>query len=511
MTHDADVIVIGGGHNGLTAAWYLADAGLRVIVLERREIVGGAAVTEELFDGYRLGPCAYLCHILQRRVIDDMALRENGLHIFPLDPSSLFVFPDGRSFRMWKDPERTAGEISHLPGATRADADGYLRWIRFWERAAGIFDRYFLKPAPTIEQIRADLVDSSDSEVFETLLTVSVRELADDHFGDSGVAAAAVGTADYGAISEVGSALSQAYFKMSLLQADEDFGIVRGGMGGITQAMASSAMTKGVEIKTGALVEQIHVPPDSVNSVTLSGGETLSAPILLSNADPKSTFLCLTDADDVPADYRNLVASLTTRSASLKFHAVLDGLPDFTSYLRHDDDETRLAMIRMIPALDHIELSWNDAMQGRPTRYPLMQVQIPSVLDPTLAPAGHHVMSVWVTYQPVIPTGGSWAEVKTSVEEQIIAELERYAPDIRDRIVQQDLFTPDDISDRMAMTDGNIRHIDMSPDQLFAGRLDHRTPVPGLYLCGSGTHPGGEVTGAPGHNAARAILADLGR
>ena len=245
--------------------------------------------------------------------------------------------------------------------------------------------------------------------------------------------------------------------------------------------------------------------------MTLSGGETLSAPILLSNADPKSTFLCLTDADDVPADYRNLVASLTTRSASLKFHAVLDGLPDFTSYLRHDDDETRLAMIRMIPALDHIELSWNDAMQGRPTRYPLMQVQIPSVLDPTLAPAGHHVMSVWVTYQPVIPTGGSWAQVRTSVEEQIIAELERYAPDIRDRIVQQDLFTPDDISDRMAMTDGNIRHIDMSPDQLFAGRLDHRTPVPGLYLCGSGTHPGGEVTGAPGHNAARAILVDLGR
>ncbi|MFP6594263.1 MAG: FAD-dependent oxidoreductase, partial [Dehalococcoidia bacterium] len=139
MTPDADVIVIGGGHNGLTAAWYLADAGLHVIVLERREIVGGAAVTEELFDGYQLGPCAYLCHILQRRVIDDMALRENGLHIFPLDPASLFVFPDGRSFRMWKDPERTAAEIIHMPGTTAADADGYLRWTRFWERAAGIF------------------------------------------------------------------------------------------------------------------------------------------------------------------------------------------------------------------------------------------------------------------------------------------------------------------------------------------------------------------------------------
>ncbi|MCH7642262.1 MAG: NAD(P)/FAD-dependent oxidoreductase [Chloroflexi bacterium] len=511
MTQDADAIVIGGGHNGLTAAWYLADAGLSVIVLERREIVGGAAVTEELFDGYRLGTCAYLCHVLQRRVIDDMALRDHGLHIYPLDPSALFVFPDGRSFRMWHDHERTAGEIGQMPGTTAADTDGYLRWTRFWEQAAGILNRYFLKPAPTIGRIRADLAGSPDAGVFETLLTASVRDLADDHFNDPGVAAAAVGTADYGALGEPGTALSQAYFKLSLLQAGEDFGIVRGGMGGITQAMAAAATATGVEIKTGALVERINASENGVTSVTLAGGETLSAPVILSNADPKSTFLCLAASVPVPADYRTTIASLTTRSASLKFHAVLDGLPDFSAYLRDDDDETRLAMVRMMPALDHIEMSWNDAMAGRPTRYPLMQVQIPSVLDPTLAPAGHHVMSVWVTYQPVTPSRGSWAAIKPDVEEQVIAELERYAPDIRDRIVQQDLFTPDDISERMAMTDGNIRHLDMSPGQLLSGRLDYRTPVRGLYLCGSGTHPGGEVTGAPGHNAAHAVLADMGR
>ena len=514
MTTDADCIIIGAGHNGLVAAWYLARAGLKVTVLERRSVVGGAAVTEELFPGFRLSVCSYICHMLERKVIDDLELRKHGLHIYPLDPVSLFPFVDGSHYWAWHDAEKTAEEIGRMPGVPASDVDAYPTWIRFWEQAGSLLKRYFLRPAPTVEQVASDVRGTPGERVFETLRKVSARDLVSQYFQDQRVAATAVGSPDYGQISEPGSALAQTYFKVNLLTPHEDLGIVRGGMGSITQAMASSARSAGVEIRTDSLVKKVVIEEGAVRGIELDGGESISAPLVLSNADPKSTFLCLVAEADLPREFVAKVRSLRTRSASLKFHAALKRLPAFDRFLRPGLDETSLAMIRALPSVDAVEASWNDAMSGVPTRYPLMQIQIPSVLDPTLAPSGEHVMSVWVTYQPAHVRNGSWDAVRREVGDALIDELAKYAPDIRECIVDWDLFTPEDISQRVAMTDGNIRHLDILPGQMLSDRplpgwADYRTPIEGLYLCGSGTHPGGEVTGAPGHNAAQAVLARM--
>jgi len=510
MPEDADCIIVGGGHNGLVAAWYLAQAGLRVLVLERRPLVGGGAVTEEHFPGYRIGTCAYVCHMLQRKVIDDLALRQHGMHIYPLEPAALFPFPDGSHFRMWHSAERTAEEIGPQ---SAVDAKAYPSWIRLWERAGALLLRYFLREPPTLTELAADVAGTEDAALLETLLTVPIRDMAEQTFTDPRIAAAAVGTGDFGQIDAPGSALAQAYFKTNLLTPDEDYGIVRGGMGGITQAMAAAAEAAGVTIRTEATVARVIIEEGQARGVVLAGGESLSAGVVLSNADPKTTFLRLMEPEMLPAGFRDAVGQLRTRSASLKLHAVLKRLPDFSRYLTAEDDESRVAMVRIMPSLDAIEASWRDAMDGIPTRHPLMQLQIPTVLDPTLAPPGAHVMSAWVTYEPPRLREGSWAERGREVGERLIDAIAAYAPDIRECIEEWQLVSPEEIESRVGMTDGNIRHLDILPQQMLASRplpgwSAYRTPIKGLYLCGAGTHPGGEVTGAPGHNAAQAVLRD---
>ena len=511
-------IIVGAGHNGLVAAFYLARAGIDVIVLERAEQVGGGAVTDELFPGYRIGACAYICHMLQRRVIDDMELRRHGLHIYPLDPAALIVYPDGDSLRYWHDHERTDDEIARI---SPRDRGAWPKWMEFWEDAARLFQRYFLSEPPAFEDIARDMAGTKYEAVWDRLLNVPVRVMAEEYFEDPRIAAVAIGSGDYGAISEPGSALTQTYFKMSLLTPDEDLGIVRGGMGGVTQAMAKAAQEAGAEIRTGANVSQIIVSDGRAAGVRLESGEEIEAAIVVSNADPKSTFTRLIDERSLPngfpgfPGFTEAVQGLSTRSASLKLHATFRQLPDFSRYLRPDDAETLIAMVRITPSLDYIESSWSDAMNGIPTRYPLMQLQIPTVFDPTLAPPGKHVMSVWVTYEPAYPRTGSWADIRRDVGNAILDQIEKYLPDIRDCIEQWDVFTPSDIGERVGMTDGNIRHLDLLPGQMFANRSlpgcgPYRTPVPGLYMCGAGTHPGGEVSGAPGHNAAHAVIRDRG-
>ena len=515
MTRSDSCIVVGAGHNGLVAAYYLARAGIDVTVLERTERVGGGAVTDELFPGYRIGTCAYVCHMLQRRIIDDMELRRHGLHIYPLDPAGLFLYSNGDSLRFWHDHERIDEEIALI---SPRDRGAWLKWMEFWEDAARLFQRYFLSEPPTFEEVAREVAGTNYEAIWDRLLNVPVRTMAEEYFEDPRIAAAAIGSGDYGAISEPGSALAQAYFKMSFLTPDEDVGIVRGGMGGVTQAMANAAQEVGVEIHTNAPVSSIIVSDGRATGVRLETGDEIEADVVVSNADPKTTFTKLIDESSLPPGFPGFaekVQGLSTRSASLKLHAALSRLPDFSKYLRPDDAETLVAMVRIMPTPDYIESSWRDAMNGVPTRYPIMQLQIPTVFDPTLAPAGRHVMSIWVSYEPAYPRAGSWAEIRRDVGNGILDELEKYLPDIRDCIEQWDLFTPADIGERVGMTDGNIRHLDLVPGQLLANRslpgcAPYRTPVPGLYMCGSGAHPGGEVSGAPGHNAAHAVLRDLG-
>jgi phytoene dehydrogenase-like protein len=506
-----DVVIVGGGHNGLVASWYLARSGMRVLVLERRDFVGGAVITEELWPGYSVPTCSYVCYVLQPKIIDDMALRDFGFDVHRLDPSSFMPFPDGRRIVGWQDDDAMQREIAAF---SRHDAEALPRYRDIRERLAAIVHRFLLRPAPSIVDLVDSVRDTDDEPLVDRLLFGSITDLLDEYFESSEVKASMVMAWDAGDPDAPGSLLSGISPAISLFSRDEDVGVVVGGMGGITQAMARSAEAAGVTIRTNAVVEEILVEDGRARGVRLAGGEQIAADLVVSNADPKRTFLQLLPESALPGSFRRRVQRLKTDAAYLKFHAALDALPDFSRHLGPDYDERILAYTNIRPSLDYARKSWHDAINGLVTDCPLLSIQIPSVYDRTLVPNGGHVMSIWVQYAPVNPVDGSWDELREQTGEGLIDVMAQYAPNIREVIRDWVLFTPLDIERRVGMTDGNIRHIDMIAGQLFnqrplPGWADYKTPVDGLYLCGAGTHPGGEVTGAPGHNAAHAILRDL--
>ena len=412
---------------------------------------------------------------------------------------------------VWDDTARTAAEIERY---SKRDAAAYPRWIALWERAAALLHPYFLAPAPTYAELAARVRDTPDEELLETLLTRPMWDLVHEHFESDVMRAHALNAQDLGDPRAPGSALAYAYIKVNLRSAPGTVGIVKGGMGGITQAMARAAAEAGVTIRTGAEVARVDVRNGRASGVVLRDGSHVAADAVVSNADPKRTFLGLVPPDALPGEFREQIAALSTRAAYFKFHAALRELPDFSAYLGAGFDPRYLAQVKICASTEDFLAAWQDAQAGRLPRAPLMEVQIPTVYDTALAPAGHHVVSVWALWAPVRPAEGSWEARRQEMGERMIDILTAYAPNFRRALVDWMLLTPSDIEARVGLTDGNIRHLDLVPAQLLARRplpgwARYRTPLPGLYLCGAGTHPGGEVTGAPGHNAARAILKDL--
>jgi phytoene dehydrogenase-like protein len=508
-----DVIVIGGGHNGLVCAAYLAKAGLDVLLLERRDILGGACVTEELFPGYRFSACSYYCHLLQAKIIEELDLRRHGFLVYHIDPQKLSVFPDGRGFLLWDSVERTQEAVGRF---SKHDADMYPKWVAFWERAAGLLLPHFLAPPPTVTALRDGLRTHEDRAFLDRLMHASVKEIVTEFFEDEAIRGAFIQAHDVGNPAAPGSAWCLAYIKCNMLTPHENIGIVKGGMGAITQAMAAAARSHGATLKTGTAVAQILIEHGTALGVRLVDGTEIRARGVVANADPKRTFLGLVGEADLPAEFGRDVRRLSTSTAYLKFHAALSRLPDFSRYLGGEYNPRYLAYARISPSIEYFERSWDDARQGRPARAPVLDIQIPSGYDDTMAPAGKHVMSIWGLYAPPRLAEGTWDEAREGVGERLIDVLASYAPDIRDCIVDWQLFTPQDLERRIGLTDGNIRHLDIIPSQFLASRplpgwAHYRTPISRLYLCGAGTHPGGEVTGAPGHNAAHVVLSDIRR
>jgi phytoene dehydrogenase-like protein len=355
---------------------------------------------------------------------------------------------------------------------------------------------------------------TKDEDVFERMLTASMKDLVEDFFEDEAVQGAFIHAHDIGDPAAPGGVFCYAHIKCNLFSRPEDSGIPKGGMGNITQAMARSAQAAGAEIHTGVEVQRVLVESGQAVGVRLADGTEMRSRLVVSNADPKRTFLRLVGAEHWPADFVRQVERLKTSAAYFKFHAALRDLPDFSRSLGDGFDPHCLAEIKICPSIEYFEKCWDDAKRGIPARELMMEVQIPTVYDATMAPDGHHVMSVWALYAPVRLREGTWDERREEVGECIIDVLSQYAPNLRDIIADWTLFTPLDIERRVAMTDGNIRHLDIVPSQFLASRplpgwAHYRTPIAGLYLCGAGTHPGGEVTGAPGHNAAQVILNDM--
>ncbi len=508
--NDHDVIIVGGGHNGLVAAAYLAAAGMDVLLLERRAVLGGACVTEELFPGYRFSACSYICHLLQTKVIEDLELRRYGFEVFSLDPERFQPFADGRRLLVWDDVERTQEEIGRF---SRRDAANYPRWQEFWRQAAAIIHPYFLRPPPDPGEIAAKVRGTGEEAFLARLLKVSMKEVVCSFFESEPVRGTFVHAHDVGDPAAPGSAWCYAYIKCSLLGRARDKGIVRGGMGAITRAMAAAARARGAVLQEGVEVERVLVTEGKAAGVALADGTEIRARVVVSNADPKRTFLKLVGGHHLGSDFARRVARLKTRAAYLKFHAALEALPDFSTYFDAALDPRWLAEVKICPSVAYLERCWDEARRGEPARRPVMEVQIPSGHDASMAPPGGHVMSVWALYAPVRLRRGTWEERRREVGEGLINTLSAFAPNLRDVIVDWSLFTPADLERRVALTDGNIRHIDMIPGQFLAQRplqgwAHYRTPITNLYLCGAGTHPGGEVTGAPGHNAAAVILED---
>lgn len=522
-----DAIIVGAGHNGLVTAAYLARAGLRVLVLERRHVVGGACVTEEVWPGYRVSTAAYLCGLLQPKIIHELELERFGYEILPKDPAFFSPFPDGRALFVWRDDQQTADEIARF---SSRDSRRYPEYEAFLARLAAFVDPWLLTTPPDLVRrrwgdlwtlgrmgLRALRLPPRDLVQAVRLITQSARDFLDGWF-DSPELKASLATDGVigarGGPSTPGTAyvlfhhcMGQAAGKRGL------WGFVRGGMGMVTQALAAAAQRHGAQIRTGAEVAQILVRGDRSVGVVLAGGEKIEAAVVASNADPKRTFLRLVPPGLLDDEFRREIEAIRMDGVAMKINLATDGLPDFRAFPGTAPGPQHRATIHVGPSMEYIDRAWADAQRGRPSNEPFLEITIPTAYDPSLAPPGKHLINVFVQYAPYALVEGSWTHLKEEYANRVINTLADYAPNIKQIILHRQVLSPLDLEREFALTGGDIFHGEMTPDRLFfmrpvPGWAQYRTPVRGLYLCGSGTHPGGGVMGAPGYNAAREMLRD---
>ena len=503
----ADVVVVGGGQNGLVCAFYLAKQGKDVVVLEQRADVGGACVTEELIPGARFSTCANCLWQLQPRVEGDMELGRHGLRYDPYE-GRIALLPDGQRIVYSANPEETAAEIGRL---NAHDGRRFGEWVEFWTRAASLIHPYFLRSAPTIDELRVQAQRTGVGEVLEALLTNSTRQLCDRFFEDERVKGALIYGEDPGPDAEL-SPLIEAWSYASMFTSMGASGgaYVRGGMGSVTQAMRRAAEEAGAVVVTDAGVRAIRRDDDgSVEGVELEDGSRIDTRAAVSNADPKRTFGQLLSESSRPE-----VEEWSTTVGFQKFHAIVSELPDLREYFDGEQPTARdSAYLRIVPTLDGWRQALDSAKAGELPEVPIVgSLFFPSVFDPSLAPEGSHTVSAFVSYAPTRLAQGTWETAREEAARRLISRIGEFIPNFVDSLVDWKLLLPGDIEGRNSMTDGNIRHLDMVAGQFLADRprpgWGHRTPVAGLYLCGAGTHPGGEVTGANGFNAARSVIED---
>ncbi len=521
-----DAIVIGAGHNGLVTAAYLARAGLSVLVLERRGVVGGACVTEEVWPGFKVSTAAYVCSLLRPEIVRDLELGRHGFELLPRNPSSFTPFPDGRYLMMGPDKALTRREIAKF---SARDAEAYPRYEETLERIAQFIEPTLMETPPDPWSGRPrDLWRMAklgwrftrlgrDGPRAIEVLTGSAREILDRWFESEPLKVVLSTDAIIGAMappSMPGTGYVLFHHVMGECNGVRGvWGYVRGGMGGLSEALASAARAHGAQVRLAAPVERILVRGGRAEGVVLADGTEIRAKRVVSNADAHVTFLKFVGAEHLPPEFTEGVHRIDYTSPSLKINVALAELPNFQALPGKEPGPQHRGTIHLAPDLDYIERAYDDAKYGRPSERPILECTIPSVVDPTVAPPGKHVMSIFTQYAPTKLREGDWEEEKEKYADRCFAILDEYAPNFQSAVIDRQVLSPLDLERRFGLTGGNIFQGAMTLEQLFflrplPGYADYRTPVRGLYLCGAATHPGGGVMGACGYNAAREILRD---
>jgi phytoene dehydrogenase-like protein len=525
-----DLIVIGGGHNGLVTAAYAARAGARVLVLERREVLGGACVTEEVWPGYKVSTAAYVNSLLRPEIIRDLELKRHGFQMLPRNPSSFTPFPDGRSLLLGPDKELTQREVSKF---SKKDAEALPRYEAMLERVADFLEPTLVQTPPNPWSLRpANLVQLAklglaflrlghDGQKAVEILTGAATPILDRWFESEQLKVTLATDAIIGAMASP-SMPGTAYVLFHHVMGECDgvrgvWGYVRGGMGGISTAIASAAREKGAEIRTNASVARILVKDGTARGVALEDGSEIPAARVASSADANVTFLRLMSNGDLPGEFLESVRHIDYASASCKINVALSELPDFTALPGTAPGPQHRGTIHISPTMEFIERAYDDAKYGVPSRQPIIEATIPSALDDTLAPPGRYVMSMFTQYFPYrLAPGLSLDDEREKYADRCFDLMSQFAPNFKRSVIARQVLTPVDLEQRFGLTGGNIMQGVMSLSSLsfmrpVPGYADYRTPVRGLYLCGAATHPGGGVMGACGYNAAREILRDMGR
>jgi len=517
-----DAIVVGAGHNGLAAACYLAGAGLRTLVLERYHEVGGAAITEEMAPGFRVSTGSYVLSLAPRKIFDELGAWAEGIELLPRDPRFFAPFPDGRFLTFWADHERSKAEIAKF---SPKDAANYDRYEAFVERASAVMDRFILRRAPSFAEVAAEFRDPEDALIFQKFYLGSAADIAEYFFESPEIQAVVAASGLIGTFRgprDVGTGYVKLYHSMGMVTGTRgSWAYVRGAMGAVTQALARVARKRGVEIRVGAEVAQIRVRSGRADGVVLATGEEIGAGVVLSNADPKRTYLGLVESGELPADYRRQIEGIKMASPVMKINLAVSDLPRFTALDRAGLDQSQGSTggLFIAPSIDYLQAACDDARAGRPSTHPFMNIHMQSGVDDTVAPPGQHTLSIFTQYFPYTLAEGTWDERRDEIADRVLQEFAQYAPNVPDSVIARQVLAPQDIEARFGLTGGHIFQGELVPEQAFdmrpvPGSSSYEGPIGGLYLCGAGAWPGGCVMGAPGHNAAQEVIArfsDLGR
>jgi phytoene dehydrogenase-like protein len=524
-----DAIVVGGGHNGLTAGAYLARAGMRVCILERRDVLGGACVTEELWPGHRVSRASYVVSMLQPKVVRDLRLKEFGYHPTPLDPPFATFDADGTPILIHNDEAKLHAELARV---SPKDADAMPGFEDLLGRAANFLRPVMLRPPPALgskhpgdvfellrEAGRAAGMGRRDIQDLFRILTMSVGDLLDDWFENDALKGSYASTGVVGVWAgprSPGTAYNLLHHDLGELEGVSGaWGHVRGGMGAITQALAASAQAAGAVVRTGAAVRSIDVRDGRVTGVTLDSGEELHAPVVLSGAHPKITLLDLVGAQHLPDELADDMRRYRSRGGSVKVNWILSEPPRFEGVSAEESEALLRTSLAICPSVDYLERAWQDATRGVPAEAPYIEVEVPTSIDPSLTDDGTTVMTMFTQYGPHAEDG--WPDgAREAYAQRCLQILAQYAPNVTGAVVHHEVLAPPDLERIFGLVGGSIFQGEQGLDQMAFMRPSplaarYATPVGGLYLCGAGTHPGGGVIAAAGHNAAQRVLRDQRR